>query len=111
VSAFQGRLSHGEAAPLSAKLLPLREKVSRPEHPSTLDARANPARWTGNAGDAAAARDQYAALLPARERVLGPDHPDSLNARASLASWTGRAGDAAGARDQYAARPRAGAGP
>jgi hypothetical protein len=29
------------------------------------------------AGDAAAAREQYAALLPIRERILGPDHPDT----------------------------------
>jgi hypothetical protein len=74
-----------------------------PEHPDTLAARANLARWTGNAGDAAGARDQYAALLPIRERVLGPEHPDTLIDRANLADWTGVAGDAAGARDQYAA--------
>ena len=34
------------------------------EHPDTLTARGNLAHYTGNAGDAAAARDQYAALLP-----------------------------------------------
>ena len=54
-------------------------------------------------GDAAGARDQFAALLPVRERVLGAEHPDTLTARANLASWTGEAGDAAGARDQFAA--------
>ena len=74
-----------------------------PEHPDTLTARANLARWTGEAGDAAGARDQFAALLPIAERVLGPEHPDTLTTRASLARWTGEAGDAAGARDQYAA--------
>ena len=50
-----------------------------PEHPDTLAARANLARWTGEAGDAAAARDQFAALLPVRERVSrprAPGHPD-----------------------------------
>jgi hypothetical protein len=47
--------------------------------------------WTGAAGDAAGARDQFAALLPIRERVLGPEHPDTLTTRASLAYWTGQA--------------------
>ena len=74
-----------------------------PEHPDTLTARISLACWTGQAGDAAGARDQFAALLPIHERVLGPEHPDTLTARASLARWTGQAGDAAGARDQYAA--------
>jgi hypothetical protein len=46
------------------------------------------ASFTGAAGDAAGARDQYAALLPVRERVSGAEHPDTLTARASLASWT-----------------------
>jgi Domain of unknown function (DUF4062)/Tetratricopeptide repeat len=73
------------------------------EHKHTLAARANLARWTGEAGDAAGARDQFAALLPIEERVLGPEHPEMLTTRASLARWTGMAGDAAGARDQYAA--------
>jgi hypothetical protein len=74
-----------------------------PEHPETLAARANLAYWTGEAGNAAGARDQYAALLPISERVYGPEHPHTLTARANLASWTGEAGDAAGARDQFAA--------
>ena len=42
-----------------------------PEHPDTLAARGNLADWTGEAGDAAGARDQFAALLPIVERV-GP---------------------------------------
>ena len=63
----------------------------------------NLAHWTGEAGDAAGARDQFAALLPVSERVLGPEHPDTLAARGELARWTGQAGDAAGARDQFAA--------
>ena len=61
-----------------AALLPVRERVLGPEHPATLTARANLARWTGMAGDAAGARDQFAALLPVRERVSGPEHPDTL---------------------------------
>ena len=73
------------------------------EHPYTLSARGSLARWTGEAGDPAAARDQFAALLPIHERVLGPEHPDTLTTRSELARWTGKAGDAAGARDQTAA--------
>ena len=74
-----------------------------PEHRVTLRAHAEAARWTGDAGDPAAARDQLAALLPIRERVLGPEDHYTLNTRNNLASWTGQAGDPAGARDQYAA--------
>jgi hypothetical protein len=74
-----------------------------PEHPDTLVARHGLARWTGEAGDAVGARDQFAALLPILERVQGSDHPDTLNARHELARWTAATGDAAGARDQYAA--------
>jgi hypothetical protein len=69
--------------------VPIRERVLGPEHPDTLAARANLARWTGKAGDAAGARDQYAALLPLYERVLGPEHPDTLNTRAGLAHFAG----------------------
>ena len=74
-----------------------------PEHPDTLTAYGNLARWTGEAGDAAGARDEYAQLLPIAERILGPEHPDTLTTRTNLARWTGEAGDAAAARDQYAA--------
>ena len=74
-----------------------------PEHPNTLIVRHGLAHWTGEAGNAAAARDQLAALLPITERVLGPEHQETLAARNNLARWTGQAGDAAGARDQFAA--------
>ena len=42
------------------------------------------ARLTGEAGDAAGARDQFAALVPVQERVLGPEHPETLMARRNL---------------------------
>jgi hypothetical protein len=64
------------------------------------------AYWTGLAGDAAAARDQYALLVPVMERVFGPEHPGTLATRAHQASWTGLTGDAAGARDRYASLVR-----
>jgi Tetratricopeptide repeat len=73
------------------------------EHHDTLAARGNLARWTAEAGDAAGARDQFAALLRVHERVLGAEHPDTLAARGNLAYLTGQTGDAAGARDQFAA--------
>ncbi len=73
-----------------------------PEHRDTLVAHVNLAYWTGEAGDAAGARDQFAILLPIQERVLGPEDPRTLADRGGLAIWTGEAGDAAGARDQLA---------
>jgi hypothetical protein len=73
------------------------------EHPGTLAARSELAYSIGQAGDAASARDQFAALLPEAERVLGLEHPDALAVRASLAYWTAEAGDAGAARDQFAA--------
>ena len=81
----------------------LQARVSGPEHPDTLVGRGSLALWTGHAGDAAKARDQFAALVPVDERVLGPERPETLRARANLARWTGEAGDAAMARDQFAA--------
>src|SRR5262249_43166073 len=49
--------------------------------PPPLAARRDLARCTGRLGDAAGARDQFAALLPIVERVLGADHPATLDAR------------------------------
>jgi hypothetical protein len=86
-----------------ARVLADRDRILGPDHPDTLTSRSNLAYWTGEAGDAATARDQYAALIPDCERILGPDHPDTLTRRSSLAYWTGKAGDAATARDHYAA--------
>ena len=48
-------------------------------------------RWTGEAGDAAAARDLYEALLPVVERVLGAEHPDTLAICVNLTHWTEQA--------------------
>ena len=72
--------------------------VLGPEHPDTLAARASLGLLDGQAGDAAAARDQFAALLPISEHVLGPEHPDTLINRHNLANFEGYAGDAAAAR-------------
>jgi len=70
------------------------ERLFSPEHPDTLIIRANLARWAGEAGDPARARDQFAELVPVFERILGKEHPDSLAARASLAHWIKEAASA-----------------
>ena len=98
-----GGVIHGDVRTSPTRAAPVRERVLGPEHPDTLTARSNLAASTGRAGDAAGARDQFAALLPVRERVSGPEYPGTLAARHELAYWTGEAGDAAGARDQFAA--------
>lgn len=67
------------------------------DHPDTLTARRDLARWTGERGDLHAALAAYRALLPDTERVLGPDHPDSLATRRHLARWQRETGDAASA--------------
>ncbi len=72
------------------------KRVLGPDHPNTLTTRGDRARWTGEAGDAAAARDQYAELLHIEERVLGPEHPDTLTTRVDLARWTGEAAGTTG---------------
>ncbi|GIH26837.1 hypothetical protein Aph01nite_51470 [Acrocarpospora phusangensis] len=74
-----------------------------PEHHDTLAARADLATWTGLAGEALRAREQYGDLLPVCVRVLGAEHPYTLTAQANLAYWAGQTGDAAAARDQLAA--------
>ena len=87
---------------LQQEVADAREQLLGSEHRRTLIARANVARRTGEAGDAALARDQIAGLLPTFERVFGTKNPNTLLARGDLARWTGVAGDATAARDQYA---------
>ena len=94
--------SYAAGLAVQRQVLHAREETRGAEHPDTLTARAYLAAWTGAAGDAAGARDQFAALVPVRERVSGAEHPDTLATRDYLAAWTGAAGDTAGARDQYA---------
>ncbi|MGH8904507.1 MAG: tetratricopeptide repeat protein, partial [Egibacteraceae bacterium] len=74
-----------------------------PDHLHTLTARANIARWTGEAGNAREALRLFQALLPDWERLLGPDHPQTLTARADNARWTGEAGNAREALQLYQA--------
>ncbi|WP_171074735.1 tetratricopeptide repeat protein [Nonomuraea basaltis] len=72
-----------------------------PEHPSALTARARLARFTGMAGDAASARDQYLQLLPLFERHFGLEHEQTLTLRVLLAEWTGEAGARSDSHDDY----------
>ena len=72
--------------------MPIRERVSGPDHPDTLTIRGNLARLDRGSRGPACARDQFAACCAIRERVLGPDHPYTLTIRANLARWTGVAG-------------------
>jgi hypothetical protein len=83
--------------------LPTMEQLFGPEDPYTLVARADLARWIGEAGDAAGARDQLAALVPVMERVLGSEQPHTLVARNNLADCIGKAGDPGAAQDLLAA--------
>ena len=95
--------SYVAALAVQRHVLRAREEAWGAEHPDMLTARDYLATWTGEAGDEAGARDQFAALVPVFERVLGAEHPATLTARANLARWTGEAGDAVAARDQFAA--------
>jgi hypothetical protein len=65
-------------------------------HADTLAAERELARWTGEAGDAAAAQDRLAALLPVVKRALGDEHPDTLTTRQELARWSSKATGHAG---------------
>ncbi|MGY4769769.1 exopolysaccharide biosynthesis polyprenyl glycosylphosphotransferase (plasmid) [Kribbella sp. CWNU-51] len=71
------------------------------DDPTVLMARARVARWLGQSGDLAGARDLFTQLLPAQERTLGSEHPETLSASAGLAMFTGWAGDPAAARDLF----------
>jgi hypothetical protein len=71
------------------------------DHPDTLAARHQLARWHGEAGDPAGAAAAFEQLLTDRLRVLGPDHPDTLTTRHNLASCRGKAGDAVGAATAF----------
>ena len=109
MSRIAGYLGHSGSYPAARDLF--RQIVSGyehagaygPEHRDTLTARHQLASYTGQAGDAAGARDQLATLLPVMERILGPEDHQTLTTRASLARWTGDADDHDEARRLYAA--------
>ncbi|MFF5030127.1 tetratricopeptide repeat protein [Streptomyces collinus] len=104
---FRTGFSLGEAGQVTAAIHHFQYLVSTSQerlgsdHPSTLQARGDLARWRGEAGDVAGAAAALAELLSDRERVLGSDHPETLTTRADLARWRGEAGDAAGAASAF----------
>ncbi|WP_422740676.1 tetratricopeptide repeat protein [Micromonospora sp. WMMD729] len=79
------------------------ERHLGPDHPDTLAARNELARWRGRAGDPVGAAKDYEELLADRLRLLGGDHPQTLATRNSLAAWRGASGDATGAATAFAA--------
>jgi len=82
-----------------AGLLPVFERVAGAGDPGgpgagrelrdALTVRRELARWTGEAGDAAGARDQLAELLPVVKEALGGQHPDTLAVQRQLGHWKG----------------------
>ena len=70
-----------------AALLPVHRATLRPRAPKHAGHSHRLARWTGEAGTAAGARDQSATLLPLDERVHGIGHPRTLRARRELTHW------------------------
>ncbi|GAB7110710.1 hypothetical protein JCM4814A_90270 [Streptomyces phaeofaciens JCM 4814] len=59
------------------ELLADEARVFGKDHPETLSARANLARWKGEAGDSAGAAAAFEQLLADRQRVLGNNHPET----------------------------------
>jgi hypothetical protein len=57
------------------------------DHPDTMTARGNQARFRSEAGDPEGAASAFEQLLEDYQRVLGTDHPDTLDARDALAAW------------------------
>ena len=96
--------NYGAALGLQRQILDACQADLGAEDRRTLTARARLATMTGEAGNLAAARDQFADLLPVLERVLGDnEHPAILTAHSNLAHWTAEAGNPAAACDEYAA--------
>ncbi|HEX6342714.1 tetratricopeptide repeat protein [Umezawaea sp.] len=71
------------------------------DHPETLSARTEAARWQGETGDGDGAVRALRELLVDQVRVLGPDHPDVLETRGEVALWQARAGDPVGAATAF----------
>ncbi|MEV0296867.1 tetratricopeptide repeat protein [Nocardia sp. NPDC050710] len=72
-----------------------------PDHPDTLHARGNLARWRGFSGDLVGAIMETEALLADELRLLGPVHPFTLVARNNLAWLRGESGDLNGAVAEF----------
>ena len=97
VATLSARQSHVPAANLArwAAWQPCVQEALGADHPDTLSACHQVARWTGETGDPVGALRLTREIRVARERVLGPDHPDTLAARHEVAHWTALTGDPA----------------
>lgn len=110
LDAYSGtRATAVPATPRDRSIQHTGQEHAPPDRRAEADARlrtvresARKAEGAGDAGDAAAARDQLAALLPVVEGALSAEHPQTLAVRNRLAHWTGAAGNPASARDQAA---------
>ncbi len=103
---IQGKAA--EAVVAFRDLLPLRERVQGPEHPSTLATRHALASALLGQGKAAEAEAAFRNFLPVRERVKGPRHPYTLETRRQLVRATLEQGAAKQAREQLSALPDSG---
>ena len=72
------------------------------DDPITFDLRYELAFWIGEAGNAKAAKGQFADLAAAQARVLGPDDVGTLKSTHGVAYWTKTMGQVSEARDIYA---------
>ena len=101
--------SYSAACALEEQILNASEQLHGPDHPETLTARASLARWTGEAGDAATARNQLAALIPVITQTLrhGHDRNPGRPRQPRLLDWRSRRPGGCGQPVRRAgARPR-----
>jgi CHAT domain-containing protein/Tfp pilus assembly protein PilF len=88
---------YGEAVPVAAEVLTIREKALGPEHPRVAASLNNLADLYWAQGRYAEAEPLYKRSLAIQEKALGPDHPDvatNLNILAGLYRNQGRYAEA-----------------
>jgi Tetratricopeptide repeat len=71
----------------------MRERVQGPDHPHTLNARANLASSYRATGDLTRAIELHEQSVADYARVFGPDHSETVTARSNLAYAYQLAGD------------------
>ncbi len=96
----QGRLP--EARARLEQALAIREQILGPEHPTTMNARAELANIRVLEGDVAGGRADLERALVAYERAFGPDHPDVALVLNNLGNLDGTAGELEAARGRFA---------
>ena len=73
----------------------------RDDDPTLFDLRRQLAVWTGEAGNARAARNQLSSLVRTQAAVLGPEHPETLRTTSHLGFWSFEADDIADAKEIF----------